>query len=170
MTRIRMLVTAGQYQAGKEYDVPTFDEFWSRVRPTTYVVLSPTAETPQPEKTETRPMEEGRVVDLDSPEFSTGVILDTDVPVEFTLLSSKITEYTYNSDNGEFQRYELSILYDGMETTIRVPASVVAMIKRAVIKNNLKPVEEKKPRFVISKSGAGIKTKYSVNLLGISGK
>lgn len=92
------------------------------------------------------------------------VILEPDKPVTITLISTEITENTYEDEDTKRQwtRYELPCLYSGKESKILLPVSVVDTMWKQIAANNARPIEEKHPIFSVSKTGEGKKTRYSV--------
>lgn len=98
-----------------------------------------------------------------------GVIMETDQTYNITVLDHRIKEYKYKSeDDHEFTRYELPIIYDEEQTTIRLPKSVIEQMWKDIKKNQAVPVSEKHPMFSLRKTGSGIKTKYSVIYQGVA--
>lgn len=136
--------------------------------PEWYDVIQP--EMPKKEHTGTKDSvadDEGEDFDMENVHAYEGLIMETDKSYKIKLLSAKGKKYHSISDDGkrEWDRYQLPIEYDGEETIIRLPPSVVETMYQQASKGKVVPIDKHQPVFLLSKTGEGVKTKYSVNLV-----
>lgn len=170
MVAIKFLKNSGKYKKGDviELDQEELD-LWQQSMPKGVfeVIAAPSEHQPEPDQ------EEMSMGDVKAYE---GIIFENGQDYNITLLTHHVTKYTYKKDeqnaysgdtSGTFDRYEIKVLYNGEETTARVPPTVVQTMWEKIKKNNAIPVAETKPRFVISKSGTGKQTKWNVNYVGM---
>jgi hypothetical protein len=125
--------------------------------------------TPDPDEEMETNVKGSETVSMGSVHTNIGeyLILESDTPVTVVLTKTEVVKNTYEDDETgrTWERYEIPVLHDGKATTLLLPPSVVENMWKQIVNKNMRPVEEKHPTFVISKSGTGIKTRYSVNLV-----
>lgn len=106
---------------------------------------------------------------MDAVEGYEGLFIEVDETYTLVLLSASGTKYTYETDDhNEYVRYEVTVEYEGDTTTVRLPGSVIQNMWKQIEKHNATPVEKHRPTFLVSKTGTGKKTRWSVNWVGSS--
>jgi hypothetical protein len=177
MPVIEFLKDRGKYKAGERVDIP--QDVVDLLPKDTYRIFpvqpgdepNPSGE-PVDEQTDehVKGTKEVSFPDVHTDAGKYGLIVD-ETDVEVTVISDKLQELTMAADDGnEFVRIQIPILYQGQKTFVRVPPSVAEEMWKKIVLNSARPVDKKKPRFMLSKKGTGIKTKWNVSFVGMGDK
>lgn len=160
MVKVEILETMGSYKKGDIAEIDDID-VWKKIAPKSSWKLA--------EQSSGQPSDDGQEMAMGDVKAFEGLIMENGVDYNIVLLTHHVKKFTYDKDGdeGTFDRYELQVEHEGKQTTVRVPASVVSTMWDKVKRNDAVPVADKRPRFIISKSGTGIKTKYNVNFIGV---
>lgn len=96
------------------------------------------------------------------------VILESDKAITISLLSDDVVQNHYKDDETgrEWDRYELQVLHNEKITKILLPVSVVDSMYKQIVANGAENIETAHPKFLLSKTGEGKKTKYSTIYTG----
>lgn len=173
---IEITETFGRHRKGQKIDItgksPTeIASIVSELKKGGYNIININEETEAPHEhgdvDDNQKYKASESIDMANVHGAAGLIIDKDKPVKIKLNDMVVTKYTYeNEDTGrEFYRYEINIEYDGRDTTVRLPATVVENMYRQMKAANAQPTETYKPTFLLSKSGDGINTKWSTNFV-----